>query len=188
MSKYPPIYKFEPTSARDPKSVDVTLKYDTPQETEGKWGTQYRYSVSIDGTDYTIFATPGLHNAIQATGARANETISVIRLGEGKETRWDVVHEKQFGTSAAAKHDNPINDPFLKPEERGKPQRSSKNLFYDNVKRYGVAWKMAETFLSERTQTADCNAVAFTFYKMAQDAGHDLLEDLIEEEVEEGKV
>lgn len=187
MNKYPPIYKFEATDARNPRSVDVTLKYDTPREVEGKYGTQYRYSATIDGTDYTIFATPGLHNAIQRTGAKAGETISVIRLGEGKETRWDIVHSNQFGTDSASNHNNPINDPFMTPEEVRAPRRSNKNLFYDNVKRYGVAWKLASQFLEEHNAQADHNAVAFTFYKMAQDASHDLLEDL-DEESEEGKV
>lgn len=177
MSQYPQIYKFEATSARDPKSVDVTLKYDTPQEVEGKFGTQYRYSVTIDGTDYTIFATPGLHRAIENTGAKAGETISVIRIGEGKDTRWDIVHEKAFGSQAASNHNNPINDPFLKPEERNKPRQNSRTLFEENMKRYSTAWDLATEFLTEKGGDGDLNAVAFTFYKMAQDAGHDLLED-----------
>lgn len=181
MSNYPPIYKFEATSARDPKSVDITLKYDTPKETEGKYGTQYRYSVSINGDDYTIFATPGLHKAIQDTRGRAGDVLSVIRIGEGKDTRWDVV---RLDGSQGANAD-PIDDPFLAPEERNIPKKTSQTIFYDNLKRYEQAWIMAERFLTKHGGQGDLNAVSFTFYKMAQDAGYDLMNE--EENNEAGK-
>lgn len=179
MSKYPPIYKFEASDARNPKAVDVTLKYDTPQETEGKFGTQYKYSVTINGTDYTVFATPGLHRAIESTGARANETVSVIRIGSGKETKWDVIHADQFGTNAAENHGTPNEDPFVSKQDASnyKPKKNARTTYYDNLRRYEIAWDIAERFAKKQGTDQGLNAIAFTFYKMAQDADYDLLQE-----------
>ena len=189
MSKYPPIYKFEATNARDPKSVDVTLRFDTPKEVEGKWGPQYMYGITVEGTDYTLYATPGLHRSIQETGARQGETISVIRFGEGKDTRWDVIHTKDFSAKNSA-HGNV--DPFITPQERNAPKRDAGVVFHENMMRYQIAWNMAHDFLQQVEGQGDLNAVAFTFYKMAQDAQYDLLNEddkpPFKENNEEGKV
>lgn len=181
MSKqFDPIFKVEPTDPRNPKAVDVTLKFDTPKEVPPKeegWNPSWRYSVKIDDKDYTIFATKGLHNAIQETGAKAGDTVSVVRFGEGLKTEWDVLHTDNLGTEAAKNHGD-AGDPFERPAGGYRPKPDAKTEFYNSLKRYQEAWTIAGRFLEKNGGDASQHsAVAFTFYRMASDAGYDIREE-----------
>lgn len=166
----PEILKIEPTSAHDPKPTEITLKFDSPKEIEGKWGPQWMYTVIHNGEEKTLYATKGLHGRIDEQGGKAGDTFSIIRTGSGKETRWDVMH---------------VNDLHLRGDARQNPQPNvsaptaaapadAKSTYYTRLKQYAVAWNIAERFLSDKGGGDNINAVAFTFYKMAQDVGYDL--------------
>jgi len=162
------ILKIQPTNPHQPEPTEITLKFDSPKEIEGNWGPQWMYGVWHEGEEKVIYATKGLHNAIENTGSKANDTLSIIRTGEGKETRWSVLHTDDISLAGDAKKGNSKPAP-------SRPQQTGMS-FQDRYEQYGVAWDMAVDFLAEKQTTADVNAVAFTFYKMAMDAGHDLRE------------
>jgi len=175
MNDRKPFYKFPTSDARNPQPTDATLLFDEPLEKEGKWGPYWIYKMRINGEEESIPATKGLHNAIQNAMGRKGDTLSVIRMGEGKDTRWDVINTND----AALYGENP---PEKAPAARQAPppvQQASntKERFYDNMERYKRAWNLASEFLETQQQTGDINAIAFTFYKMASDAGYDLLDD-----------
>lgn len=113
------------------------------------------------GEEHTLFASKALHSRIQDTRAGKDDTISIIKVGEGKDTRWDV--QKVEDLDEATGHPKPLNH--------------GQEAFHQDLRRYSVAWDMAHDFLTEKGQTGDLNAIAFTFYKMAKDARHDLLQE-----------
>jgi len=166
----PEILKIEPTSLHDPKPTEITLKFDTPKEIEGKWGPQWMYTVIHNGEEKTLYATKGLHGRISDNGAKAGDTFSIIRTGSGKETRWDVLHVDDLGLRGEARQ-NP--QPNIK-QSAPAASKDAKQEYYTRLKQYSLAWDIAERFLSDKGGGDNINAVAFTFYKMAQDVGYDL--------------
>lgn len=162
------ILKIPSSSPHDPQPTVIKLKYDNPKEIEGKYGTQYMYGVTHQGQDKVLYATTGLHRQIEATQSRQGDELSVIRTGEGKETRWSVLPLEDQHLSG---------QPLPKQETQAAPTRRNGPTFEERYLQYGVAWDMAVDFLAAKQSNADVNAVAFTFYKMAQDAGHNLMEE-----------
>jgi len=168
------ILKIQSTDPRNPQPTLVTLKFNQPKEVEGNYGTQYMYGVIHEGMDKTIYATPGMHRRIQEIGARQGDTLSIIRTGEGKETRWDIIVDGRDGTKQIGRDGDPfVVGPYAKQELKS-PTFRPEAEFQRRMAQYGVAWEMAHEFISQRGGEGDLNAVAFTFYKMAQDCGHDL--------------
>lgn len=168
------ILKIQPTDPFKPQPTEVTLKFDTPKEIEGKWGPQWMYTVIHNGQEKVIYATKGLHGRIEEQGGKAGDTFSIIRRGEGKETRWDVLHVNDLHLRGEARQ-NP--QPDINQSAPAKPAGNPKKEFFKRREQYGQAWDMAVDFLHAKQSNADVNAVAFTFYKMAQDVGYDLMED-----------
>lgn len=171
------ILKIEPTDPRNPEPTLVVLKFDKPKEVEGKYGPQYMYSVQADGEDKVIYATPGMHRRIEELGARQGDALSIIRTGAGKDTRWDIIMEGREGKALVGRD----GDPFVEGPDAARklkaPTFNPREEFQKRQAQYAVAWEMAKEFLTQSGDDADLNAVAFTFYKMAQDCGFDLTED-----------
>lgn len=166
MSKYPPTLEIPVSeSARNLQEVTVTLLFDTPKEFEGKYGLQYKYSVEVDGTEHTLFASAALHRKIQEQYPVKGSQLSIARFGTGKETKWDVVMAggpkgapQKPGTASAA--------PVQGSGPRGTPQ-----AFVEALNLYWDAFDHATAAITNRGLQAnvDINAVAFVIYKLAQD-------------------
>lgn len=164
MSDRRPFFKFP----EGRNATEAKLKFDQPLEKEGQYGPYWLYKMDINGQEETVPASKSLHEAIQATGAKAGSVISVIRMGEGKDTRYDVVDTQNLDGGASEQQLEAEADRVFPP----KPQPSAKTEFYTLLKKYKIAWGLAEKFLDGKQ--GEVNAVAFTFYKMAQDVGYDL--------------
>jgi len=166
-NKYPPILEIPPSSSpRDLKPVDVTFQFDTPKEMEGKFGTQYKYTVQVDGIEHTLFASKALHRMIEEHAIAKGTVLSIARLGSGKDTRWDVVYisgPKGSGAPAKAPQQT-VSTPVPTYSPAG---------FTDDLARYWLAFDLALDTLNQKglTPSVDANAVAFVIYKMAKEHG-----------------
>ena len=168
------ILKIESTDPRNPVPTLITLKFNQPKEVEGNYGTQYMYGVIVNGEEKTIYATPGMHRRIQELGAKQGDTLSVIRTGQGKETRWDIIIDGRNGNKQVGRDGDPFVEGPYASQQMKSPTFVPEVEFQRRIAQYGVAWEMAREFIDMHGGEADLNAVAFTFYKMAQDCGHDL--------------
>ena len=171
MSNYPDILNIPVSNSfRDLQETQVTLLFDTPREFEGKYGPQWKYSVESNGTEYTLFASKALHRQIQETFPAKGTTISIARVGEGKETKWDVVYvagPKGSGDSQEARERVGTSAPAPRvagPDPSG--FSASLDLYWDSFY-YAINVLKGK----EIEYNVDANAVAFVIYKLAKDHG-----------------
>lgn len=171
MAEYPPILEVPVSkSFRDLKEVQVTLRFDTPKEFEGKYGVQYKYSVDVDGVEHTLFASPALHRLMQEQAPTKGTTLSIARVGERKDTKWDVVYV------SGPKGDNGVTSGSGSGSEQGSGIRGrspSPEGYVNDLATYWQAFDLATEMLKSKglEPQADINAVAFVIYKMAKDHG-----------------
>jgi hypothetical protein len=182
-----PFYKFPATNPRDPQPTEMEMLFDSPLEKEGQYGPYYIYKVRIHGEEESIAASPGLHKAIEGAFYKKGDVLSVIRTGEGKDTRYDILNTKDSAL------DNDTQKPAPPPHKPQEPRQAAparpaspdaRSNFIAALNQYSVAWDMAERMINHKESTADTNAVAFTIYRMAKDAGYDLREEKKESEPE----
>lgn len=163
MPDYPPTLNIPVSaSARQLQPVDVTLNYDDPKEFEGKYGTQYKYSVNTtDGVEHTLFASQALHQRIEEHAPSKGTTLSIARIGEKKDTRWDVVYIN------GPKDRNTNTSP--QPQTRG----PNPDAYTRDLTLYWAAFDLAHETLTNKNYTpnVDANAVAFVIYKLAKEHG-----------------
>lgn len=179
MPDYPPILQIPVSkSFRQLEETKVTLRFDEPKEKDGQYGMQYMYSVNVDGTDMTLFASAALHRLMQEHNPVKGTTLSIARVGKGTETKWDVVYVSGpkgdgSGNTPQARQDR--QDTPSAPAQAPRTQGPNPQGFVDDLARYWVAFDLAKAALAERglTPNADINAVAFVIYKMAKDHGVD---------------
>lgn len=69
--------------------VSVTLEFDGGKPVPARNGTQYLYWVD---QNRSMFLDPDPHQQIQATGAKAGDTLEVTKTLRGKQIGWEVVH------------------------------------------------------------------------------------------------
>lgn len=171
MSNYPDILNIPVSkSFRDLQETQVTLLFDTPKEFEGKFGPQWKYSVESGGTEYTLFASAALHRQISETFPTKGTTISIARVGEGKETKWDVVYiSGPKGTGDSAQARERVAGGSAAPT----PRSADPSGYNASLALYWEAFDAAMSTLTERgiTPQVDANAVAFVIYKLAKDHG-----------------
>jgi len=171
MSKYPDILNIPVSkSFRDLQETQVTLLFDTPKEFEGKFGPQWKYSVESGGTEYTLFASGALHRQIQETFPTKGTTISIARVGEGKETKWDVVYvsgPKGTGDSPQARERIAAGGGASTPRAADPSGfEASLSLYWDSLY-YAINILKGQ----EIQYNVDANAIAFVVYKLAKDHG-----------------
>jgi len=171
MSKYPDILQIPTsTSFRDLQETQVTMLFDTPKEFEGKFGPQWKYSVESGGTEYTLFASAALHRQIQETFPTKGTTVSIARVGEGKETKWDVVYvsgPKGTGDSPQARERIAAGGGASTPRAADPSGfEASLSLYWDSLY-YAINVLKGQ----EIQYNVDANAIAFVIYKLAKDHG-----------------
>lgn len=112
MNQQKPVVEFPVSTVRDQQPVDLLLQFDTPKEIDkGDW-MLYLYGVVHEGVEKVMFAYSGLYNKIQASGAVKGDTISVVRIGQGKDnTQWDVLVQGQPTHKTAAQVAQPRQTP-----------------------------------------------------------------------------
>ena len=171
MSKYPPTVEIPVSeSARNLQEVTLKLLFDEPKEFEGKFGTQYKYSVELNGEEQTLFASNALHRKIQELYPSKGSEISVARFGTGKETKWDVILKGGPGGSRPSASQSAAKAPPASggsPSPRGNPQ-----TFVEKLSLYWDSFELALDSLTEmgiKNVNVDVNAVAFVIYKLAED-------------------
>ena len=172
-NQYPPTLNVPVSkSFRDLDEVQVTLRYDEPKEFEGKFGPQFKYSVDVDGTEHTLFASPALNRQIQDHSPTTGSVLSIARVGSGKETKWDVVYVSgPKGTGDNRRSEKPATG-----SGRSEPARSAgpdPKGYTDELARYWLAFDLAIQTLIQRgmPHNVDANAIAFVIYKMAKEHG-----------------
>lgn len=190
---------------RNAEPTLVRLMYDTPLEKQKDQGMLYIYKVTAvsnchkqtgdtsepvePGTQMIMFAWDGLNRAINETEAAKNDVIEIVRTGEGKRTRWyvDLSVVADSETSAREAQQDSRSDPPKTSKGWHKapaPQTASGGLtaaerFDHQVNRYLHALDLARVHTEQREipYQVDLNAMAFAFYKMAEDAGYDPTKD-----------
>jgi hypothetical protein len=171
MPDYPPILNVPASkSFRDLNEVQVTLLFDEPKEFEGKFGPQWKYSVEVDGVEHTLFASNALNRLIQEQSPIKGTTLSIARVGEKKDTKWDVVYV------SGPKGDNSVTSGSGRDEGGGSGTQArggSPERFVDDLALYWQAFDLATETLKAKglEPQADINAVAFVIYKLAKDNG-----------------
>lgn len=170
--------------AFNPKPTTFQLLFDTPIEYEkkGKYpGTGYAYKVKFQGEPHVIFATEGLHSRIQETGAVKDDWVAVLRMGTGKDTRWQVRLVDENGTPISTE-DRPARPastpsssgssrpsaPKLTPQERVDAFKMDEALYLGALSRATIN---VAPHVGGVTIGLDLNAVAFVLYRMAKDHG-----------------
>lgn len=184
-----PVLNIQAVDPFDPQPTIFQLKFDTPKEFEGKYGTQYIYSIRYDGKDHVLFASAALDERIGETGAKKDDYVAVVRTGEGKDTRWTArlvdaqgrpiqgggprkPQEAQEAPSRGGGGGQAQAAP-AKPPERPYDERLADFLMDEQL--YFGSMKRAETMLGKDRETnLDLNAVAFVLYRMAKDHGIEL--------------
>ena len=134
------------------KSVVVTLEFDTPNTVVGDSYTSHYYNVLHDGEKMTFTAYTGLHNAIEATGAKRGDTIKITRVGETKnDTRYTVDMLNRVSSEGEAVPDGFKPSPGSKwPTKPAPPARQqSNNLVAEPMsdEELGVRLKIGEQSL-----------------------------------------
>lgn len=165
--EYPPILDVPVSkSFRDLKETSITLMFDEPKETSGKWGPQFMYRVEVDGVEHTLFASQALHRLMQEHNPVKGTTLSIARVGEAKDTKWDVVYVSG-PTNGGAK---PAAANGGVPARRGV---ASPEGFVNDLALYWLSFELAWDTLKGKgiTPQVDANAIAFVIYKLAKDHG-----------------
>jgi len=81
-------------------NVPLTLlfPYGDFMPVQGQYGEQYLYTVEIDGQRDKLYATPKLHQELQAAGVGPGETLTITKVeGEGNRKGWQVQPESGKG-------------------------------------------------------------------------------------------
>lgn len=168
--KYPPTLDIPVSdSFRDLKEVQATLMYDEPKPYENRYGkTGYRYSVMHNGEEHTLFASEALKRQMDEHGPVKGTTLSFARVGQGKDTRWDVVYVSGPQGEPGGSREAPSTG-----GSGPAPRKHDPAGFKKELDRYLNAMDLAIKHLGVREIPiqADTNAVAFVIYKMAQDYG-----------------
>lgn len=158
------------SSFRDLQEVQVTLMFDTPKEFEGKYGPTWIYTVESAGTEYTLFASKALHRQMSEHNPVKGTVLSIARVGQGKETKWDVVYvdgPRGSGDAQEARERAGSTPPAPR------PQGPNPQGFADGLSLYWASFDYAMKELKGRDiePQVDANAVAFVVYKLAKDNG-----------------
>jgi hypothetical protein len=190
-----PVLNINPVDPFDPQPTMFQLRFDTPKEFEGKYGPQFAYSVTYNNQDHVLFASKALDEAIQATTARKDDHVAVVRTGEGKDTRWTARLVDASGRPVAVANQRPAPAARPAPAEafpretlpvtpraslpvapRPKPFVDRLTGYLSDESLYWHAMKRAMVALPEGAPapSLDLNAVAFVLYKMAKDHGIEL--------------
>lgn len=175
MPDYPPILNIPASkSFRDLNEVQVTLLFDEPKEIDGKFGPQWKYSVEVDGVEHTLFASNALNRLIQEQSPSKGTTLSIARVGEKKDTKWDVVYvsgpKGDNGVTSGSGRDDTSGGGS---QSQGHGRTPSPERFVDDLALYWQAFDLATETLKAKglEPQADINAVAFVIYKLAKDNG-----------------
>lgn len=179
-----PILNIQPVDPFNPKPTIVTLRFDEPKEFEGKYGTQFMYSVSDEGgRTHTMFASQALDGQIHKIGAKKGDRIAIVRTGEGKDTRWTVrfADGRTPEVIPQDKRGAPRSEPTAPPitANIGRAKKSYDDRladFLSDLHLYVSAYSAVMDNLKhlDIPKSIDVNAAAFVIYKMAKDHGIEL--------------
>lgn len=68
--------------------IEVTFPYGDAKEVEGNYGPQFMYSVSVEGENDRLYATPTLHGRLVEAGIGPQATFTIEKSEEGNRTIW----------------------------------------------------------------------------------------------------
>jgi hypothetical protein len=188
MADRDPILNIQPVDPFNPRPTIVKLRFDEPKQFEGKYGTQFMYSVTDErGQNHVLFASQALDGQIHKLGAKAQDRLAIVRTGEGKDTRWTVrlvdangnatvdtgrAPAPRGATPSPAAPAAPAATSYRPP----KPFEDRLASYLSDVNLYINAYTAAMQELShlEIPKSIDMNAAAFVIYKMAKDNGIEL--------------
>ena len=89
--------------------VTVVLEFDGGKEVAGRQGPQYLYW--CDG-QRSMFLDPEPHELIQATGAKAGDTLEICKTLQGRKVGWEVVHVVDEPAPPADEHSRTTSQPM----------------------------------------------------------------------------
>jgi hypothetical protein len=184
-----PILNIQPVDPFNPKPTIVKLRFDEPKQFEGKYGTQFMYSVEDErGVQHVLFASQALDGQIHQVGAKANDRVAIVRTGQGKDTRWTVRLIDRNGNmteperKAAPRNATPSpatapqQAPATTPAYVTRPAKSFEDRLTAYLSDVNLYINAYSTVLQELNhidipKSIDANAAAFVVYKMAKDHG-----------------
>lgn len=186
-----PILNIQPADPFNPRPTIVTLRFDEPKQFEGKYGTQFMYSVSDEGgRTHTMFASQALDGQIHKLGAKKGDRLAIIRTGEGKDTRWtvrfadgrtpEVIPQDKRGASRSEPRSEPQPQAITTNIPRAKKSFDDRLAsFLNDLHLYVSSYAAVMENLKhiDAPKSIDINAAAFVIYKMAKDHGIELDND-----------
>jgi hypothetical protein len=89
--------------------VSMTLEFDGGKPVAARNGTQYLYWV--DG-QRSMFMDEEPHQMIQATGAKAGDTLEICKTLQGRKVGWEVVHVVDEPAPPADEHSRTTSQPM----------------------------------------------------------------------------
>lgn len=181
MADRDPILNIQPADPFNPKPVIVQLRFDEPKQFEGKWGTQFLYSVTDEsGQNYVLFASQALDGQIHRIGAKSGDRIAIVRTGEGKDTRWTVrmlnadgSQSPDPGSARSSRTPQPRVPSEPQQARQAKPFEDRLASYLSDVSLYVNAYTtvLQELDHIDLPKSIDVNAAAFVIYKIAKDNG-----------------
>lgn len=179
MADRDPILNIQPADPFNPKPTIVKLRFDEPKQFEGKFGTQFMYSVTDErGQNHVLFASQALDGQIHKLGAKAQDRLAIVRTGEGKDTRWTVRlvdgngnPTVDTGRAPAPRGATPAPAPTMTANRQPKAFEDRLASYLNDVNLYINAYSTVLQELNhiDLPKSIDVNAAAFVVYKMAKD-------------------
>lgn len=88
------------------KPLTVVFPYGDFMEVSGQYGTQFLYTVEVDGVRDRLYTTPKLHQKLQDEGIEAGSLLTITKIeGEGNRLDWKIEDEPQNGHVEIAEED-----------------------------------------------------------------------------------
>jgi hypothetical protein len=80
------------------KPLTVIFPYGDFMEVSGQYGTQFLYTVEVDGVRDRLYTTPKLHQKLQDEGIEAGSMLTITKIeGEGNRLDWKIEDQSQNG-------------------------------------------------------------------------------------------
>lgn len=114
----------------------LCFPYGDFMEVSGQYGPQFLYTVEVDGARDRLYATPKLHQQIQALGIEAGSVLTITKVeGEGNRLDWKIGEDTPQEQSEVEErqklrvHENGTANGQPQAQDKGTPEKPKKPDF-----------------------------------------------------------
>ena len=116
------------------KPITVVFPYGDFMEVSGQYGTQFLYTVEVDGVRDRLYTTPKLHQKLQDEDIEAGSILTITKVeGEGNRLDWKIEGESQNGHETEEPHaeENGKSNGHSKTSGNGRQEQHKRPNFVD---------------------------------------------------------